>query len=423
MQFHHLLANLIYTTYTNLISHAGPACAMAWVPGQAAGLCAISSRPSPCREETITTVVKSPRGRRRSPSKSPSRSPSRRHASPSRPGLQAPELLYTPGLGQPRRPTAEPGWRPTLPTLYVTEPGAHMQALPRGTGPPPKWVEVEETIEVQVKKTGQRGVSPATEVPGSSAGLLFMLPGGTPEGDPNTNNSNNKLLAQEPPDQGRAMGSVSEPLILDTGPETPGLSSPWTTEEEVLLEEEGRGTHQTEELLGADDLWGRDPKILEHDGRALTLADLEDYVPREGETFGCSGPVPSASDDPPCEVSVLQREISEPTVGQPVLLNVGRPLGPRGPPGFFSHLPQDGALLGPQGPGPTVSFCIREARAEGATSWKPSFCTQVQHSSDSGQSSFKTEISTQTVSFGTVGETVTLHIQPDRDECPSPSQG
>ena len=27
-------------------------------------------------------------------------------------------------------------------------------------------------------------------------------------------------------------------------------------------------------------LQGRDPKILTHHGRALTLADLEDYVPR-----------------------------------------------------------------------------------------------------------------------------------------------
>lgn len=311
-----------------------------------------------------------------------------------------------------------------MPTLYVTEPGAHMPAVPRGTGLPPKWVEVEETIEVRVKKTGSRGVSPAREVPSSSAGFLFTLPGGAPRGNPNTNNSNNKLLAPEPTAQGRAVHSLGEPLIfhVDTGPETPELSPPEGTEEEAPLEE-GSSAHLTEEPMGAHDLWGCDPKILKHDGRALTLADLEDYVPQEGETFGCGIPMPSASDDLPCEVSVLQREISQPTVGQPILLNVGRPPAPQGPPGFFSCPPRETARSKPQVLGPSVSFCVREARPGGTASWKPSFCTQVQRSSDSGQSSFKMEVSTQPVSFGTVGAPVTLHIRPDEDACPSPSQG
>lgn len=308
-----------------------------------------------------------------------------------------------------------------MPALYVTEPGAHTPAVPGSTGPPPKWVEVEETIEVRVKKMGPRSVSPAREVAGSPAEHLFTLPGGTPRGDSNTNNSNNKLLAPEPTTQGRA----GKPLVfhMDIGPEIPELSPPGAAEEAAPLEEEGGGSHLIEEPLGAPDLWGRDSKILKHDGRALTLADLEDYVPQEGETFGCSGPTPSASDDPPCEVSVLQREISEPTVGRPVLLHVGRPPDSRGPSSFFSCLPRDVVPSGPQGLGPAVSFCVQEARAGGAASWKPSFCTQVQRSSDSGQGSFKTEVSTQTASFGTVGETVTLHIRPDKDDCPSPSQG
>ncbi|XP_040310371.1 obscurin isoform X19 [Herpailurus yagouaroundi] len=377
-------------------------------------------------EETITTVVKSPRGRRRSPNKSPSRSPSRRTASPPRPGQLAPEVLYSLGASQPRKPEVEPGWRPTVPMLYVTEPESHTPALPQGTRPQPKWVEVEETIEVQVKKTGSRGASPAREAPDSSTGLLFTMSGGTPTGDPNANNSNNKLLAQEPQAQGRTIVSAGEPLTfcMDAGPEeTPEPFPPQATEEEAPLEEmEEGGALLTEEPQGTNSLWSRDPKVLTHDGRVLTLADLEDYVPREGETFGCHGPVPSTSDDPPCEVSVLQREISEPTVGRPVLLNVGRPLGPRGPSSFFSHRevsPSGPQVLGPSG----VSFCVQEVRAGGATSWKPSFCTQVQRSADSGQSSFKTEVSTQTVSFGTVGETVTLHIHPDGDKAPSPSQG
>ncbi|XP_032190991.1 obscurin isoform X28 [Mustela erminea] len=380
-------------------------------------------------EETITTVVKSPRGRRRSPNKSPSRSPSRRTASPPRQGPLAPQLLYSLGAGQPRRPEVDPGWRPTVPTLYVTEPESHVPALPQGTRPQPKWVEVEETIEVRVKKTGSRGASPTREAPDSSAGLLFTLPGGTPIGDPNANNSNNNQLAQEPQAQGRAMVSTREPLIfcVDTGPEeTPEPFLPQAAEEEIPTEEvEGGGGILMEENLGTNGLWDRDPKVLIHDGRVLTLADLEDYVPREGETFGCHDPVPSPSDDPPCEVSVLQREISEPTepaVGQPVLLNVGRPLGPQSPPSFFSHW--EVSPLGPQVLGPAgVSFCTQEAQAGSTASWKPSFCIQVRRSADNGQSSFKTEVSTHTVSFGTVGETVTLHIRPDGDKTPGPSQG
>lgn len=368
-------------------------------------------------------MVKSPRGRRQSPSKSPSHS--YHPASLPKPGLLAPELLPSPGASQSCRPEAEPGWRPTVPTLYVTEPEAHMSALPGDAGPQPKWVEVEETIEVRVKKTGSTGASLARETPGSSEGLLSTLPGRMPGGDPNTNNSNNKLLTQEPP----AMASVGEPLVfhVETGPETPELSPPWAAEEEAPLEEtEERGTYQIEDPLSADGLQGRDPKILTHNGRALTLADLEDYVPQEGETFGCSGPMPSASDDPPCEISVLQRDISEPTVGQPVLLNVGLPPGSRTSPGFFTRMPSSREVFpsGPQDLGPRgISFCFQEARAGGTMSRKPSFCTQVQRSVDSGQSSFKTEVSTQTVSFGTVGETVTLHICPDGDVDPSPSQG
>lgn len=371
-------------------------------------------------------MVKSPRGRRRSPNKSPSRSPSRRTASPPRPGQSALELLYSLGASQPHKPKVEPSWRPTVPMLYVTEPESHTSALLQGTRPQPKWVEVEETIEVQVKKTSSRGASPAREAPDSSTGLLFTLPGGTPIGDSNANNSNNKLVSQDPQAQGQTMVNTEEPLIfcMDAGPEeTPEPFPPQVAEEEAPLEEmEGGDTLLTEEPQGTNSLRGRDPKILTHGGRVLTLADLEDYVPQEGETFGCHGPVPSTSDDPPCEVSVLQREISEPTVGQPVLLNVGCPLGLRGPSSFFSH--QEASPLGPQVLNPTgVSFCVQEVRAGGATSWKPSFCTQVQRSADSGQSSFKTEVSTQTVSFGTVGETVTLHIRPDGDKAPSPSQG
>ncbi|XP_077879380.1 obscurin-like [Ictidomys tridecemlineatus] len=384
-------------------------------------------------EETITTVVKSPRGPRRSPSKSPSRSPSRRSTSPQRPVLLAPDLLFLPGSRQPHRPETEPGRKPTVPTLYVTEAEAPSGALPGGTGPQPKWVEVEETVEVRVKKSGPRAVSPAREVPRGMGALLFTLPGGTPGGDRNANNSNNKQLDQEPHAQGPAVVRIGEPLVfhVDAGgsvdwaasgavspePEETGASLRDSSTEWAGGEGDGESPFVVEEPQDMDGLCSRDPKILTHNGRVLTLADLEDYVPQAGETFGCRGPASSTSDDMPCEVSVLQREISEPTVGQPILLNVGRPPRHVGPPGFFRtgsqvHSPED------------LSFHVRGARAGpvGSAPWTSS-CTRVQHSTDGRQSSFKTEVSTQMVSLGTVGETVTLHIRPDGDEAPGPSQG
>ncbi|XP_047393930.1 obscurin [Sciurus carolinensis] len=384
-------------------------------------------------EETITTVVKSPRGPRRSPSKSPSRSPSRRSTSPQRPGLLTPDLLFPPGSSQPRRPEAEPGRKPTVPALYVTEAEAPSRALPGGAGPQHKWVEVEETVEVRVKKSGSRPVSPAREAPGGVGGLLFTLPSGTPGGDPNANNSNNKQLVQEPQAQGPAVAHVGEPLVfcVDTGgsvdwaasgvvspePEETGASPQDGGMEEARREDEAGGPFVVEEPQHTDGLCSRDPKILTHNGRVLTLADLEDYVPQAGETFGCRGPSPSTADHTPCEVSVLQREISEPTVGRPVLLNVGRPPRRAGVPGFFRPGPQ---VHSPEG----LSFHVRGACAGpvGSTPWTSS-CTRVQHSVDGSQSSFKTEVSTQMVTLGTVGETVTLHIRRDGDEAPGPSQG
>ncbi|KAM6222486.1 uncharacterized protein ACDL77_002337 [Rhynchocyon petersi] len=415
------------------------------------------------QEETITTVVKSPRGRRRSPSKSPSRSPSRRSASPPRLVTLTPELRYSPGVSQVPRSEVEPVRKHTVPTLYVTEVEASSPTQPGSPESKPKWVEVEETIEVRVKKTGTRGTSPSRETSAGSAGLVFTLPSLAPGADPNTNNSNNKLLDQEPQAQGKAGGLLSKPgsppvvcigepfvFCVDVDSEgnvdwtTPGTDSPqpqnetpcelpppWAAEEspqvtlkgESIMEEgEEGGTCIIEEPQETADLCGRDPKILTHHGHPLTLADLEDYVPREGETFGCGSPETTISNDgPPCEVSVLQTEINEPTVGRPVLLAVGHPPGSHSSPSFFSHTAQPHSselpLLRTQACDPAgVSFSV-----QGTWPGKTSFCTQVQHTVDSGQSSFKTEVSTQTVSFGTVGETVTLHICPD-GEAPTSSQ-
>lgn len=318
----------------------------------------------PPREETITTVVKSPRGRRRSPSKSPSRSPSRRSASPSRPGLLAAESPPLPGPG------AGPGWKPTVPALFVTEAEAQPATLPGGVRPQSQWVEVEETIEVCVKKTGPQ------------------------EGDPNSNNSNNKLLAPGP----AVVYGSSQPLVLCVDAEgsvqgaTPGTGVP-APEMDTPLEEESDREGEGENW-DTSRPWSWDSKILKRDGCVLTLADLEDYVPQAGETFGRHGAEPCACDDPPCEVAVVQHEITEPTVGQPVLLNLGHPLGSAFRPGPRDHWAQGISPVGPQAP-----RCFH-----------------------SGQASFKTEVSTQVVGFGAVGETVTVHIAPGRDSDPCPSR-
>lgn len=340
-------------------------------------------------------MVKSPRGRRRSPSKSPSRSPSRRSTGVS---TAAPPDL---GAGQSPKPEAESSWRSPVPTLYVTEADTRTPARLGGARPQPKWVEVEETVEVRVKKAG------------SASGLLLVLPGENPEGDLNANNSNNTLLAQQPQSQG-------DPGILhvNSRPEGSFKLPPFQMAEEKM----DPLVELHEEPQEGDGLQGPGPKILTHQGRVLTLADLDDYVPQAGETFGCNRFVPSPSDEPPCEVSVLQREIGEPTVGQPVVLNVGRPTSPRS---FFSYVgrPQEASPWEPQVLGPvSTSLYTQEAQAGAPSPWKSSFCTRVQRSADSGQSSFKTEVSTQTRSFGTVGETVTLHIRPSGKGAAGPPQ-
>ncbi|KAL1780292.1 obscurin, partial [Sigmodon hispidus] len=301
-------------------------------------------------EETITTVVKSPRGRRQSSSKSPSRSPSRHSANPLRPGLLAPEMLYPPGTSSSRRLEVEASRKGTVPALYVTE----AEGLAPASQPKPKWLEVEETIEVRVKKTGSRGASPVREMPSNREEIFFTLPSGIAGRDPNANNSNNKSVPQEAQTCSPPVVHVGETFVFHVdsmgnvdwaaaSPEPKEVGG--SQEEEDIAREQGSGDREEnisliEEPQDTDSLQGRDPKILTHNGRVLTLADLEDYIPQEGETFGCGDPTPSTPDEPPCEVSVVQREIREPTVGQPVLLNVGRPPGPSAIPSFFRSGPQ-----------------------------------------------------------------------------------
>ncbi|NXV00791.1 OBSCN protein, partial [Cettia cetti] len=397
-------------------------------------------------EETITTVVKSPRQRGRV---SPARSPSGHSPSRSPRAETAPEPVYVSKIRQPvhRHDQEAAAKSAAVPRLYVTEHEDMQGAAARDVivestveEKKPKWVEVEEIIEFKVKKspkpTRKRGSSPAKQEKDDSGVLTFTFPGSrpkhSPEDDPNTNNSNNKLVEQSKslPNEGLSESDI-QPLVYTTEQEGPQVSSeernsPCGSEQlgiiqDILPEEDNVIVDEPEELH-TDDISTRDRKILTHNGKLLTLEDLEDYVPQEGETYRCGDQKQAA--EKPCEISVLQTEINEPTIGKPVLLNLGRPVVPEPRHRFFSqyeeHVPRGvfvsaSRVAGVRSVGPSnISFRVssdpRAAPPGPSFTLKPSFCTEVQRSADNGQSSFKTEVSTRTLSYGTVGEPVTLHI-------------
>ncbi|XP_056105326.1 obscurin-like isoform X15 [Rhinichthys klamathensis goyatoka] len=351
-------------------------------------------------EETITTVVKNTR--------------MKRHASP-RPspmGAYRSETS-TPEPPRQRRTLA----RKTVPTLYVQDPEG-------ATARNPRWVEVEETIEYKVNKSPKlprrRGVSP---------GKL------SPPGNPNTNNSNNKLVeetmgaemllqASSGTDEEETVQNVSEVDNLTIYPTvTADISDPCVL---VDSDEDEEGTIVLEPE--DDELGARDCKILTDGNRVLTLEDLEDYVPQEGETFG------SRTDrhvpvEKPSEISVLQREINESVIGKPILLHVGRPVASAKPRmGFFGsfkehissmftpgssvssssrprrektipiHVTEDPSSNGSPHPGSFARFDVQ-----------PTYCSEVQRGKEGGLQSFKTQVSAQTCSYTPTGQ-VTLQI-------------
>uniref|UniRef100_A0A672FB55 Obscurin, cytoskeletal calmodulin and titin-interacting RhoGEF a n=1 Tax=Salarias fasciatus TaxID=181472 RepID=A0A672FB55_SALFA len=306
-------------------------------------------------EETITTVVKNPRMRRH-------RSPGLTVVSAHRSETSTPE---PPSARQRRTPVPR---KTTIPTLYVTQAeGAEARVVETR----PRWVEVEEVIEYKVNKSPRlsrrRGISPA----GLERSTTPSRPKRPPHDNPNANNSNNKLVG-------------AETIIFQPD------------EEEEEKEEE--------------------PIVLKQGDRVLNLEDLEDYVPEEGETYGSSHP---ALDEKPCEISVLQREIGGSSVGQPVLLNVGRPdvaQRPRG--GFFGRFREhrSGSVFSSPGILPQASGVrsrterhvpIRVSRTE--LEVRPSYCSEVQRV-EGGQRSFKTKVSTQTFGYTSVGNPVTLQF-------------
>ncbi|XP_054889218.1 obscurin isoform X12 [Poeciliopsis prolifica] len=357
-------------------------------------------------EETITTVVKNPR--------------MRRHRSP---GLTVPGA-HRSETSTPEPPATRPRRMPTprkttIPTLYVTE--------SEGTGARaaesrPRWVEVEEVIEYKVNKSPRlprrRGISPA----GSDRAATPSRPKRSPLDNFNANNSNNKLVEQA---QKHLNGDISsqsvsweedEPQIASgsASREPHELSSVLTLAEDaddqddqqtVIFEPEDEDTEEPE------------PVVLKQGDRILNLEDLEDYIPGEGETYGSSSSS-HISDEKPCEISVLQREIGGSQVGQPVFLNVGRPdIVPRQRSGFFGRFREHISnnlfpSTSPQESGARprterqVPIQVSHAKLE----VKPSYCSEVQRV-EGGQQSFKTKVSTQTYGYTSVGNPVTLQIK------------
>ncbi|XP_041698291.1 obscurin isoform X4 [Coregonus clupeaformis] len=364
-------------------------------------------------EETITTVVKNTRMKRRG-------------VSPSgfnRSETSTPDLPTTPtGMARQRR-QASASRKTTIPTLYITEPerGAGAQAAEN------KWVEVEEIIEYKVNKSPRlsrrRGVSPAgserVNTPSSTR------PRRSP--NPNANNSNNKLVEL----QNRSELQGAQPLPWDeeeedenvAGPsgeacEVSSVLIPNDHEHEAWLEEQQETlvTEPDDDDNNMEPLRKLGPKTLTQAGRVLTLEDLEDYVPREGETYGSSNTSPSPAERP-CEISVLQREIGGSAVGQPVLLNVETSawvLRERHRPGFFSRFREylSGSMFSmaahPHHHHPNGGQSRREREIPIQVSHtklevKPAYCSEVQRM-EGGQQSYKTKV------YTSVGKPVTLQI-------------
>ncbi|XP_061549134.1 obscurin isoform X5 [Phycodurus eques] len=350
-------------------------------------------------EETITTVVKNPRMRRH---KSPGVTITGAHRSE----MTALETSTT----RTRRMAAPR--KSAVPTFYVTEAeGAGVSASK------PSWVEVEEVIEYKVNKSPRlsrrRGVSPAI----SDRSTAPARPKRSPPENPNANNSNNNLVELG----GRASGQTL-PWEEEEPPSGSGdpheLSSVLTTGGEPYEDLEDQQIVVFEPCDDEDLCGKQDAKMLTRGGRVLALEDLEDYVPEEGESYRSTSYSPA---EKPCEISVLQREVGGSTVGQPVLLNLGRPVVfPRRRSRFFARLREhlsDG--LFPSN-APQTSDSQSERRVPIQVSHaklevKPSYCSEVQRV-EGGQRSFKTKISTQTYSYTSVGNPVTLQISDDQHQ-------
>ncbi|XP_077471288.1 obscurin [Stigmatopora argus] len=356
-------------------------------------------------EETITTVVKNPRMRRH---KSPGVSITGAHRS---------EVTTSETSTTTRTKRVAGPKKSTVPTFYITEAGNAAGASSRVVETKPNWVEVEEVIEYKVNKSPRlsrrRGVSPAV----LDRSTTSSRPKRSPPENPNANNSNNNLL--------QLAGSVGG-QILSWEEEQVASSSGAPHELSSVLITAGETCEDLEdpqivvlEPNDDEDLCGRqEAKTLTCGDRVIALEDLEDYIPEEGESYASSS---YSSAEKPCEISVLQREVGGSTVGQPVLLNVGRPIAPpKQRSGLFNRFRGQvaGSLFSSNAARPSgaqserrVPIQVSQAKLE----VKPSYCSEVQRGGG-GQQSFKTKISTQTYGYTPVGNPVTLKFSNDQNK-------
>ncbi|XP_048102109.1 obscurin isoform X12 [Alosa alosa] len=379
-------------------------------------------------EETITTVVKNTR--------------LKRHMSP-RTSAMGMYHSETSTPEPPRQRRLMP--RKAVPTLYVTEPDG-------ATGKNPKWVEVEEIIEYKVNKSPKlphrRGASPARS---EREHVIATRSKRSLQTNPNANNNNNNLVeviqashTQQDPNTTLNLNSVENlaPNVPQIDAETNEEHSSQTTWLEQVDHPEQMSGHHTfiiESTFGgeADRKPKEEPPFiveseLENDGfvgakslpcanRTVILEDLEDYVPQDWEAYG-RAVAPRTSRVTPCEVSVIQKDISEPTVGQPVILNLDWP-EPKPKPniGFINRFRE--YLSGFTGVLPTSRSQKKQhthKRNACASSQltltggacesniklevKPQYCSQIQKNIKDNQMSFKTLVSANTQGYVAVGE-------------------
>ncbi|XP_035386466.1 obscurin isoform X5 [Electrophorus electricus] len=356
-------------------------------------------------EETITTVVKNTR--------------MKRHMSPhpSSMGVYRSEASTTEAPRHRKTMTRKP-----VPTLYVTEPEG-------ATAQNPKWVEVEEIIEYKVNKSPKlprrRGASPSKR---------------PPPDNPNANNSNNKLVEAMQVSVDSMDSWNSEGKILTNEYEnTESISEVYSDfEQPYILVETGTddggdddATIIIPEYENNGELGAQDHKILAESNKVLTVEDLDDYVPKEGETFGCPGDSQMHAEKP-CEIAILQREINETTVGQPILLTLERPVATMKPqPGFFSRFKEHlsnvftntSTVSNVKSRGEKTApiyvsrvACIQSATTTGPSrrhrkqEIKPRYCSEVQRGTLNGPQSFKTQVSANTFSYAPIGQSLTFQI-------------
>lgn len=342
--------------------------------------------------------------------------------------------------------------RKTVPTLYVTEPDG-------ATGKNPKWVEVEEIIEYKVNKSPKlprrRGASPARS---DREHILTPRPKRSSKTNPNANNNNNNNMEvtqvsttnQDYPNTSLNLSNVENllPNVTQVDAETNEEHSSQTTWPEKVHHPSKMSGHRsltTENSVGGEGDSQSDeelPFMVESEVETeevvsdkslpcgnppIILEDLEDYVPQEWEAYGREE-APPPSRGTPCEVSIIQKDINEPTVGQPVILNLDWPVIRAKPPmGFFTRFREHLSGLASVFPTPCShqeqqpprrTACASSQLTHTLGPWKshidlqvkPQYCSEIQKSFKDKQMSFKTQMSANTQGHRAVGENISIQI-------------